>query len=159
MNNQHVFDWLRDAHSMEEQAEKLFSGQAERLSDYKELSARLKEEVNSIEENKALLSKGLKQRGGNTSLAKDSFAKIMGFEQNMAGKMVSDEPVKGVLALYSFTQMAVGSYRILVAAADATSDTDLKSVCQTLLSSSERRAAWIEKELEPVTRTFLNAEN
>lgn len=81
----------------------------------------------------------------------------MGFEQTMTGIMVSDEPVKGILALHTFTQMAIGSYKILVAAADSTGDQDVKKTCQTILDVSERRAAWIEKELDCVTRTFLTA--
>lgn len=33
MKNENICDWLRDAHAMETQAEKLFLGQAERLKD------------------------------------------------------------------------------------------------------------------------------
>src|SRR5690606_308808 len=114
MSNDNICDWLRDAHAMEEQAEKLFHGQASRLKAYSELSAKLEEEVTFIEANKMLLSDSLKKLGSCTSVVKDSFGKFIGFEQNMAGIMVSDEPVKGILALHTFSQMAVGSYKILV---------------------------------------------
>ena len=155
MSNDNICDWLRDAHAMEEQAEKLFHGQASRLKAYSELSAKLEEEVTFIEANKMLLSDSLKKLGSCTSVVKDSFGKFIGFEQNMAGIMVSDEPVKGILALHTFSQMAVGSYKILVTATDATGKADIKSTCEAILSSAERRAAWIEKELDSVTRTFM----
>lgn len=155
MSNNNIFDWLRDAHAMEEQAEKLFRGQASRLKAHRDLSAKLEEEVTFIEANKMLLSDSLKKQGSRTSTVKDSFGKFMGFEQNMAGIVVSDEPVKGILALHTFSQMAVGSYKILVAATDATGKSDIKTTCEAILSSAERRAAWIEKELDSVTRTFM----
>jgi ferritin-like metal-binding protein YciE len=157
MKNENICDWLRDAHAMEVQAEKFFSGQADRLKDFADLSSKLRSELTFIEANKMLLLGILKIHGSDTSTLKDTFGKFMGFEQNMAGTLVSDEPVKGILALHTFTQMAVGSYKILVAAADATNEAEIKKTCTTILESSERRAAWIEKELEGVTRTFLMA--
>lgn len=157
MKNENICDWLRDAHAMEEQAGKLFSGQAERLQDYADLSAKLKDELTFIEANKMMLYGTLKLLGSDTSTLKDAFGKLMGCEQNMAGIVVSDEPVKGILALHTFTQLAIGSYKILVAAADATGEADIKKTCTTILESSERRAAWIEKELDAVTRQFLTA--
>lgn len=155
MSNDNICDWLRDAHAMEEQAEKLFRGQASRLKSYTELSAKLKEEVTFIEANKMLLSASLKKMGSCPSVLKDSFGKFMGFEQNMAGLMVNDEPVKGVLALHTFSQMAVGSYKILVAASDASGESTVKATCEAILSSAERRAAWVEEELDSVTRAFM----
>lgn len=157
MKNTDLCDWLRDAHAMEEQAEKLFSGQSDRLKKYTDLSAKLRDEVTFIEANKTLLFATLKQLGSDTSVVKDTFGKILGFEQNMTGVFVNDEPVKGILALHTFTQMTIGSYKILVAAADAAGEAEIKKTCTTLLESSERRAAWIEKELDVVTRTFLTA--
>lgn len=157
MKNENICDWLRDAHAMEMQAEKLFSGQADRLKDYPDLSSKLKDELTFIEANKMLLLGTLKIHGTDTSIIKDTFGKIMGFEQNMVGTMMSDEPVKGILAIHTFTQMAIGSYKILVAAADAAGEMEVKKTCNTILASSERRAAWIEKELDQVTRKFLIA--
>jgi ferritin-like metal-binding protein YciE len=157
MKNENICDWLRDAHAMETQAEKLFLGQAERLKDYPELSAKLRDELTFIQANKMLVFATLKHLGSDTSFIKDTFGKFMGFEQTMAGIIVNDEPVKGILALHTFTQMAIGSYKILVAAADSTGDLDIKKTCETILEVSERRAAWIEKELDSVTRTFLTA--
>lgn len=157
MKNEHVCDWLRDAHAMEQQAEKLFAGQAERLKDYVELSAKLKDELTYVTANQILLAGLVKKLGSSTSIFKDSVAKFVAFEQNMTGALMSDEPVKGILALHTFTQMAVGSYKILVSAADESGETDIKATCETLLASSERRAAWIESELNTITRTFLTA--
>lgn len=45
--NDHLNDWLRDAHAMEKQAETMLTAQAERLEHYPELRARI---VQHIEE-------------------------------------------------------------------------------------------------------------
>jgi ferritin-like metal-binding protein YciE len=157
MSKENVCDWLRDAHAMEEQAEILFAGQADRFKKNEQLSAKLTEEVTYIKANQLLLSERLKQLGSSVSFMKDTVGKIVAFEQNMTGIMMSDEPVKGILALHTFTQMAIGSYKILVAATDAAGEADVKKTCEIILASVQKRAAWIEKELDAVTRTFLTA--
>lgn len=154
---ENICDWLRDAHAMEEQAEKLFSGQAERLKEYTGLRTKLEAELNYIQEHQALLTGRIEQLGKSTSTIKDVAGKVVASAQNMSGMMVSDEPVKGILALHTFTQMAIGSYKILVAAAEAARDEDTRRICESILAHTETRALWIETELEAVTRTFLTA--
>lgn len=150
-----ICDWLRDAHAMEEQGEKLFSGQAERLKDYPGLGLKLETECNAIREHQKLLSARMEQLGSSNSTIKDVAGKFMAAAQNFSGLMVSDEPVKGILALHTFTQMAIGSYKILIAAAQASADVETERVCQTLLEHHSQRSRWIEGELDSVTRTFL----
>lgn len=157
MSNEHICDWLRDAHAMEEQAEKLFSGQAERLKKHEALSRKLKDEVTYIQANQMLLTEKIKSLGGSTSAVKDSLGKVIAAAQNISGTVVSDEPVKGILALHTFTQMAIGSYKVLVAACDAVGEAEVKKTCETILASVEKRASWIDDELDAVTRTFLTA--
>lgn len=154
---ENICDWLRDAHAMEEQAEKLFSGQAERLKEYTSLRTKLEAELSYIQEHQALLTARIEQLGTSTSTIKDVAGKVVASAQNMSGMMVSDEPVKGILALHTFTQMAIGSYKILVAAAEASGDQDTKRICESILAHTETRALWIETELEAVTRTFLTS--
>ena len=47
MDNIHetTMDWLRDAHAMEEQAEKMLTTTAERLENYPELRARIEQHI------------------------------------------------------------------------------------------------------------------
>lgn len=154
---ENICDWLRDAHAMEEQAEKLFAGQADRLKSYPGLSSKLEAELKFIKEHQNLLSTRIEQLGSSRSVIKDVASKVVAGAQNMSGLMVSDEPVKGILALHTFTQMAIGSYKILVSAAESAGDEDTKRICQTILDHCETRAGWIEIELDSVTRTFLTA--
>jgi len=153
--NENICDWLRDAHAMEEQAEKLFSGQADRLKSYTGLRAKLGREVKYIMENQALLSTRMEQLGSSSSAIKDIAGKFIAGAQNILGMPMSDEPVKGILALHTFTQMAIGSYKILIAAAQAVNDYETSRICNLILNQTEGRAAWIEEQLQEVTKTFL----
>lgn len=153
--DENIRDWLRDAHAMEEQAETLFSGQAERLKDGYGISAKLESELHNVKENQVLLSARIQQLGSSKSVIKDTAAKMVAAAQNISGLAVSDEPVKGVLALYTFTQMAIGSYKILMAAADAVNDIETRQICETILRNTELRAQWLEPELTNITKMFL----
>lgn len=42
---ENLLDWLRDAHAMEEQAEKMLTSTAERLQNYPELRARIEQHI------------------------------------------------------------------------------------------------------------------
>jgi ferritin-like metal-binding protein YciE len=135
----------------------LFSGQGERLDGYPELQSRLKAEANIFKESQRLLSDRMEQLGSSTSILKNAAAKIVAGAQNLSGIAVSDEPVKGILALHTFAQFAIGSYKILVAAAEATQDESTRQLSQTLLNQAEARAKWLNTELESVTKRFLTA--
>lgn len=45
MDSKHLVDWLRDAHAMEKQAEKMLKSQAQRLEHYPLLQKRIEEHI------------------------------------------------------------------------------------------------------------------
>ncbi len=156
---EHIRIWLRDAHAMEDQAEQLFTGQSERMIEYPDAQKKLLLEANYAKEHQAMLSIRIQQLGSSTSLIKDMGAKLIANIQNFSGFAMDDEPVKAILALHTFTQMAIGSYQILIAAALNVDDDETFQVCKTILSQSQIRALWIEDQLAPITRAFLKKSN
>jgi ferritin-like metal-binding protein YciE len=154
-SSENILDWLRDAHALEEQTENVFSGQADRLKDYPGLSTKFEAELNYIRDHKVLLAARIEQLGSSTSVIKDTAAKVVAGAQNISGMAVSDEPVKGILAIHALTQLAIGSYKILIAATEASNDSETRQICETILAHTETRAKWIETELEAVTKNFL----
>lgn len=148
-------DWLRDAHAMEEQAEQLFSGQADRFDDYPSIGNRLQAEAERSKEFQRLLTAQIEKLGTSTSTIKDVAGKVVATAQNLVGTLMTDEPVKGVLALHTFVQMEIGSFKILKAAASASNKEDIATICNTVLEQLTARASWLDEELDDVTRTFL----
>ncbi len=155
--SENIRDWLRDAHALEEQGEKLFSGQVDRLKDYPELRAKLTTELNFFRDFQKLLSIRIQQLGSEPSVIKDTVGKLLAGAQNFSGTVVSDEPVKGILALHTFNQFAIGSYKILISATEALSDETTRQLSQKILDHVEARALWLDSELDTVTKRFLIA--
>lgn len=149
-----VCDWLRDAHAMEKQGERLFSGQADRLENFPGLRTRLELELGYIKKFQALLSFRIESLG---SSIKDTAAKVVSAIQNTSSLVVTDDPVKGILTLHIFTQMAIGSYKILIAAAEAVRDEETKRICHIILTHIETRAMWMDAEFDIVTKKFLTS--
>lgn len=152
-----IREWLRDAHAMEAHAEQLFSKQLDRFASYPEIKSQLESDLTRIVENQVLLSIRMQQLGSSSSIIKDTVAKVFAGFQNISVIATSDEPVKGILSLHTFTQLAIGSYKILVAAAEAVGDEDTKTLCDTLLNQTQIRANWIDAELKSVTHTYLHS--
>src|SRR5690606_37861700 len=126
--------WLRDAHAMEEQAEQLFAGQAKRFKAYGELSLQLETEARNSLEHQKLLSIRIQQLGSDVSIVKDATAKLVATGQNLTGLVMDDQPVKGILSLYTFTHMGIGSYIVLISAANAARDAETSRVCTGILN-------------------------
>src|SRR5437764_4453671 len=55
----------------------------------------------------------IERLGGSTSMIKDVTGKVVAIGQSISGLFVSDEPVKAALAVSTFEQMKIASYKIL----------------------------------------------
>jgi len=147
--------WLRDAHAMEVQAENLLSGKINRLKDYLSSCHKIDFEINRIKQHQIVLSIRIQQLGSAPSMIKDATAKVVAETQNITALLVNDDPVNDILTLHTFTQTAIGSYKILIAAAESVNDSETKQVCLDILGDTESRAVWIKEGLAEVTKKFL----
>lgn len=154
-NREILVEWLRDAHAMEEQAEKMLSSFCDRLEHYPELKGELTNQINMSQNQQATLQQCLDQLGESSSAIKDAGAKLMGWSQALSGTLMSDEVVKGVMSIYVFTQMEIASYTILAAAAQQAGLTNVQTVCEELLSQEKIRGQWLYDYLPRITQAFL----
>jgi ferritin-like metal-binding protein YciE len=156
--DQHMMDWLRDAHAMEQQAEMMLRTLADRIENYPEFSQRLEEHVQETREQAELLSDCIRRRGGDTSKLKDTVAKTIGWGQGISGFFAGDEIVKAALATYTFKEMEIAAYDILIAAANALDDRQTAEACGRIIRQEEDMAAFLRKNLPWVTTKFLGLE-
>lgn len=147
--------WLRDAHAMEEQAITMLNGQLLRLENYPELSSRIKDHVEETKRHAELIRGCLERRGAGPSTVKDTTGKLMAMAQSLGGIWVSDEVVKGSLASYTFEQMEIASYRILIAATDYVGDLATRKICEEILKEEEAMAGWLAENFSPTVKQFL----
>jgi ferritin-like metal-binding protein YciE len=153
--NDNLDDWLRDAHAMEQQAEKMLTAQAERLEHYPALRARIVQHIEETRWQQGMLDQCLTQRGISRSIVKDIGGQLMAFGQAVGGMATSDEVVKGAMAGYVFENIEIATYTSLIAAAQAVGDATTMSACQQILVQEQDMAAWLLQHLPEVTQTFL----
>ena len=153
--DENLNDWLRDAHAMEQQAEKMLESTSSRLEHYPELRERMEQHLEETREQARLLRSCIDRRGAGSSTMKDMAARVAGLGQGMSGLFVSDEVVKGTLASYTFEHMEIASYRSLIAAAEAAGDSETANVCRKILPQEEAMAEWLGKRIGEVTQRFL----
>lgn len=152
---EHVLDWLRDAHAMEKQAEQMLRAQSGRLEHYPELKARIDRHLEETLEQQRLVDSCIHRLGGHTSAIKDMAARLVAFGQGLSGMFVSDEVVKGSMAGYVFEHMEIAAYTSLRAAAQHCGDTETVRVCDVILPQEQAMAAWLAEHLPEVTVAFL----
>jgi ferritin-like metal-binding protein YciE len=152
---ENLLDWLRDAHAMEQQAEKMLRAQSERLEHYPELKARIDQHIEETLSQQQLVDGCLKRLGGSSSTLKDITGKLMAFGQAVGGSLMSDEVIKGAMAGYVFENVEIASYTVLIAAAEAAGDMETKAACETILPQEIAMAEWLLQHLPELTEAFI----
>ncbi|MDB6141316.1 MAG: hypothetical protein JWP80_360 [Pseudomonas sp.] len=152
---ENLLDWLRDAHAMEQQAEKMLRAQSKRLEHYPELKARIDQHIEETLSQQQLVDGCLKRLGGSSSTLKDITGKLMAFGQAVGGSLMSDEVIKGAMAGYVFENVEIASYTVLIAAAEAACDMETKAACETILPQEIAMAEWLLQHLPELTEAFI----
>jgi ferritin-like metal-binding protein YciE len=153
--SERLVQWMRDAHAMEEQAERIRQAESRRIENYPELKARIDRHLEETRRQAERLKARLDQLDGGTSWTKDAMANLIGIAQGLSGVFACDEVMKASLANYTFEHMEIASYKMLIATAEEAGDMQSKRVCEENLREEEDMASWLEQHLAPMTRQFL----
>ena len=154
-SQENLLDWLRDAHAMEQQAEKMLKAQSERLEHYPQLKARIDQHIEETLGQQQLIDQCLARLGSSSSTLKDMGGKLMAFGQAVGGSLMSDEVIKGAMAGYVFENMEIASYTALIAAAKEAGDSETLAACEKILPQEIAMAEWLLQHLPELTQTFL----
>ena len=153
--DERLMQWLRDAHAMEKQAEKMLSALAGRIESYPQLKRKIKDHIRETQGQAERIESCIERRGGDTSMLKDAGAQLLAMAQGFSGIFAGDEVIKGSLASYTFEHMEIASYRILIAAAEEVGDEKTARICRKILGEEEAMAEWLAENMEPLTREYL----
>lgn len=151
-------EWLRDAHAMEEQAERMLETQARRIENYPEMKTEVERHLQETRRHAEMLQRCIERRGTTTSAIKDATGKFTAMMQGLAGMFTSDEVVKNCMAGYTFEHFEISAYRILVAAAEHANDPETQQVCETILREEEAMADYLHESLPSITQEYLARE-
>ena len=152
---ENLLAWLRDAHAMEQQAEKMLKAQSERLEHYPQLKARIDQHLQETLSQQRTLDLCLQRYGESPSTLKDLTGKLMAFGQAMGGMTMSDEVVKGAMSGYVFENVEIAMYTVLIAAAKAAGDVETQAACELILPEEQAMADWLKAHLPEITQAFI----
>lgn len=153
--SEHLVEWLRDAHAAEKQSEKMLGMFCDRLENYPSLKTQIRKHIEETRGQAERLERCLERFGKSESTLKDLGGKLLGMSQSLSGVFVEDEVIKGVMASYTFEHMEIASYRILIAAADACGDNEIKTVCAGILAEEIAMADWLDEHMAEITDIYL----
>lgn len=152
---EHLIDWLRDAHAMEEQAKSLLETQIDRLENYPEATAKLQQHLRETEQQRADVEECLHRLGADTSTVKDLGTKFMANVQGIGHMMTSDEVLKNALASHAFERFEAVCYHSLATAAEAANEPEIANVARRILRQEEEMGEWVWNSIPMLTQKFL----
>ncbi|WP_333816274.1 ferritin-like domain-containing protein [Tabrizicola sp.] len=148
--------WLRDAHAMEGEGLTMMQAMLPHLEHYPQLRARIESHLTETKEQRSALAGLLARHGSDASVMKDTLGKAMAVAQSVSGMFASDEVVKGMLASYTFEQMEIAAYRVLITVAEQMGDRAGIEVFTLCLEQEEAMAGWLAGHSAEITRFFLS---
>lgn len=146
---------LRNAHAMERQAQELMERQSERMTDYPDVQARLRQHLVETRTQLQRLEQCLAACGESSSTLKDA---AMSFVANMAAlghAAAPDEVLKNTFANNAFEHYEIAAYKSMLALADAAGMSEAKPLLETSLREEEQMAAWVDAHVGAVTMAYL----
>jgi len=108
---------LRNAHAMEKQAIESMENQIDRLHNYPEMQAWVRDHVESSKRQRERVRQCLERHGTDASTLKDMALSIMGNIQELTGSMASDEVLKNAITDYGFKHYEIAAYVLVLCAA------------------------------------------
>jgi ferritin-like metal-binding protein YciE len=149
---------LRNAHAVEMEAIELMSRQVERLSNYPEIEARLRQHIDETRGQQERLASLLDAHGTDSSTFKDAVQVVMGNVAAIGHTMAGDEILKNTFANYAFESFEIASYTSLIAMAQHVGDHGAITALEQNLREEVAMQEWLAEQIEPTTLRFLTLE-
>jgi len=146
---------LKNAHAMERQALSIMKPQLDRVENYPDVAAILRQHIAETEGQQARLEHLLEGIGESPSMLKDAGLSIAGATASLSHAMAGDEVVKNSFANFAFEHYEIAAYRALITLATAAGETAAIEPLRDNLAEEEAMARRIEDSLEPVTERFI----
>ncbi len=146
---------LNNAHAMETQATQLISRQLERLENYPEMAAKLRDHLHETEMQRTRIEEVLAGLSESHSSVKDAALGLVGNLAALAHTPAPDEVLKNTLANFAFEHFEIAAYKSLIVMAEAVGDKSGLNAAKASLVEEERMAQWIGDHIAGTTMQFL----
>ncbi len=148
--------WLNSAYAMEQSLAKVLENHANDAKEHPEIRSRIEEHIIETRGHADRVRECLELLGEKPSAVKSAMGNLMGTLQGVSTGMFRDELVKNVLSDCSAEHFEIACYRSLIAAAEEAGKPEIAEICASILEEEEAMAAWLEEQVEPVTRMVLH---
>jgi ferritin-like metal-binding protein YciE len=150
---------MRNQHAVENQAISLLSRQVERLENYPEMEARMRQHIDESKLQAQRLEEMLSSLGSSHSALKDAGLSLGGNMAALMHTVAPDEVIKNSFANYAFEHFEIAAYKSLLTLCDAAGEVTGKAALQQSLSEEIAMAQWIDQHLEDTTLRYLRRLN
>ena len=145
---------LNNAHALENQALSLMDRQIERLDNYPEMAAMLRQHRVETEGQIARLEEILSSLGESHSALKDAALSFTGNMAALGHAFAGDEVIKNSFANYAFENFEIASYTGLITMAEDGFPQSI-SALQMTLGEEQRMADWVRENIPATTRRYV----
>jgi ferritin-like metal-binding protein YciE len=132
--------------------------QSERLGDYPDVQAKVKEHLAETNEQLKRLEQCLEACGETSSTLKDTVQSAMANTMAMANAMAGDEILKNTFANSAFEHFEIAAYKSLLTLCGSAGQEKARALLEANLEEEERMAAWIDAHVGKVTQDYLAVE-
>ncbi len=146
---------LRNMHALEMTAVELTQRQVERMENYPEMMARLKQHGQESEAQAQRLKSILERHGTSSSSVKNAALGVVGNVAAALHAPASDEILKNTFANFGFEHQEIAAYTSLIAMAEAVGDTASVPPLRQSLSEEQAMADFIGERIGTTTQRFL----
>ncbi len=149
---------LRNAHALENEALSIMNRQIERLEDYPDMLARLRQHHRETETQQKRIEQILEQLDEDHSSFKDAAASVMGSMAALGHTVSGDEVLKNTFADLAFESYEIASYTSLITLAKAGGFNAAVPLLEETLREENAMAAWIGENVPNVTQRYIALE-
>lgn len=146
---------LRNLHALEMSAIKLTERQLERLENYPEMAARLRQHNIESKAQAERLATILARHESSPSAAKNAVSSVMGNVAAALHAPAPDEILKNTFANFAFEHQEIAAYTSLIAMAQTVGDAASVPSLQQSLGEEQAMADWIGKNIVATTQRFM----
>ena len=153
--NELLTAWLKDAYAMEKALIPVLENHADDANDHPDVRERDLRHAEETKRHADMVEECLAQLGEKPSRAKSAWGQVMGRVQAMGTAPFRDELTKNFISDYGTEQFEIACYKALVAAARATGEDGIASICEEILADEEEMAMWLYERIESAARESL----
>ncbi len=146
---------LRNQHAVETQAIGTIQNELPRMTAYPDLHAQMQRDKERSTEQAARLDRLMEKHGTSKSLAKEAVTGTVATVAGFVHSLASDEVLKNVLAAVGYKAYEIGSYKVLIALAQAAGASDDVPVLELSMKEEQEMGDWLGSHLPSFVQAYL----